>query len=252
MPRSCTRSSSSKSEHDRNGVELLGDLLSVCALLLLTGCTARTTLTCPANPSVSAHVWVLETGWHTGIALGRRELGTTLLHLLAIPRTARSVIFGWGDLRWYAKDETGIFPALRALFPSRSTLWVQACRHRPPACVSANTHWQILPLSPRGRHGLDRFLLETLTLTAKGRIVAVAGPLDPWGEFLRARPPYDAFHTCNTWTAEALRHAGFHIQSFGILFAVQLWGELPRCQARESSAKRGGPHAPGDGQGSRP
>lgn len=174
---------------------------------------------------------MLETGWHTGLALTRRALGVRLRALLDVPREARSVVFGWGDLRWYAEDRTGVLNALRALLPSRSVLWVAACRHRPEGCLGPGTRWRILPLTPRGLRALDRFLVRTLARSPDGRSRRV-GAGTPWGEFLRARAPYDAFHTCNTWTAEALRAAGLPVASWDVLFAVQLWSELPRVRCR--------------------
>ena len=144
-----------------------------------------------------------------------------------MPRRARSVIFGWGDLRWYAEGHNGVGSALRALLPSRSVLWVAACRHRPEHCLGPHTHWRALPLRPGGRKGLDRFLIRALALTPAGR-PRPFGPRSSSSEFYRARAPYDAFHTCNTWTAEALEAARIPVTSVGVLFSVQLWSELPR------------------------
>jgi hypothetical protein len=220
-------------------------LLVAGALLVLGGCSApvlRTPCTDVARPP-RPRVWVLRTGWHTGFALVRRDLGTRLEQLLDVPSAARSVVFGWGDLRWYAEGHDGVINALRALLPSRSVLWVEACRHRPERCLGPSTHWRVLPLTARGLRGLDRFLVRSLALTADGNIRPF-GPVSPWGEFLHARAPYDAFHTCNTWTAEALAAGGLPVTSWDVLFAGQLWSELPRVRCRVAKTGAGGPLLP--------
>ena len=221
-------------------------------LLALAGCTApRLEAVCSRSGRPSPpRVWVLRTGWHTGLALARRDLGPRLRRLLHVPRRARSVIFGWGDLRWYAEGHNGVGSALRALLPSRSVLWVAACRHRPEHCLGPHTHWRALPLHPGGRKGLERFLIRALALTPAGR-PRPFGPESAGGEFYRARAPYDAFHTCNTWTAEALEAARIPVTSVGILFAVQLWSELPRPRCapppqRNPPPTRPGPTPPGE------
>ena len=197
------------------------------ALLALGGCGVSTlegACTNPARPP-PPRVWVLRTGWHTGLALARRNLAPRLRRLLAVPHDAKSVVFGWGDLRWYAEHHDGALDALGALLPSRSALWVAACRHRPDRCLTSGTHWRALPLSPRGLRGLDRFLDRALALTPKGQLRPV-GPGSPWGEFLRARASYDAFHTCNTWTMQALHAARLPATSTDVLFAGQVSSAL--------------------------
>jgi uncharacterized protein with von Willebrand factor type A (vWA) domain len=37
----------------------------------------------------------------------------------------------------------------------------------------------------------------------------------------------DLGHTCNTWTAEALRTAGLSVNASGVLFAGQVLDQLP-------------------------
>ena len=56
------------------------------------------------------------------------------------------------------------------------------------------------------------------------------GPYENSLYFL-ASSKYSAFHTCNTWGAEALHMAGLPIHSAGVIFAGQLWSQVER-QAR--------------------
>jgi hypothetical protein len=45
-----------------------------------------------------------------------------------------------------------------------------------------------------------------------------------------AVPKYSAFHTCNTWGAQVLRAAGFHVRTNGVVFAWQLWMQARRLK----------------------
>jgi hypothetical protein len=46
--------------------------------------------------------------------------------------------------------------------------------------------------------------------------------------FYAATGTYDLSHTCNTWTAEALRAAGAPVSAAGVVFAGQLLDQLGR------------------------
>jgi hypothetical protein len=46
--------------------------------------------------------------------------------------------------------------------------------------------------------------------------------------YFQATPKYSAFHTCNTWAAEALRIAGLPVHSGGVIFSGQLWSQVVR------------------------
>lgn len=64
------------------------------------------------------------------------------------------------------------------------------------------------------------------------------GPYEDSVYFL-ATHKYSAFHTCNTWGAEVLRAAGFHVHTAAVIFAGQLWIQarrLKRLQERSDGA----------------
>jgi hypothetical protein len=61
------------------------------------------------------------------------------------------------------------------------------------------------------------------------------GPYEESAYFLGKRK-YSALHTCNTWGAEALRAAGFHVHTGGVVFAWQLWVQARRLKRLEDRA----------------
>ena len=53
-----------------------------------------------------------------------------------------------------------------------------------------------------------------------------AGPY-PQSVFYASTGTYNLAHTCNTWTAEALRVAGLPVNAAGVVFAGQVLDQLP-------------------------
>ncbi|MHB0887352.1 DUF2459 domain-containing protein [Acidithiobacillus sp.] len=55
-----------------------------------------------------------------------------------------------------------------------------------------------------------------------------------WNGFpcaIRTLGTYDAFYTCNTWTATALHIAGLPVDPQGVLFARQVMSAIQRLSA---------------------
>ncbi len=57
----------------------------------------------------------------------------------------------------------------------------------------------------------------------------------PGSVFYAARGTYDAFDTCNTWTAEMLHAGGLPMPTAGVLFAGQAMGMARRIGAQQGS-----------------
>jgi hypothetical protein len=69
-----------------------------------------------------------------------------------------------------------------------------------------------------------------VTGNAGGNAIAgvyAAGPYQG-SLYYESEARYSALHTCNTWTAEALKSAGLPVRSGGVIFAGQLWPEAAR------------------------
>jgi hypothetical protein len=56
--------------------------------------------------------------------------------------------------------------------------------------------------------------------------------------YFSAIPQYSAFHTCNTWAAEGLSAAGLPVESAGVVFAGQLWGQVRRLEKKQVAATK--------------
>ena len=94
----------------------------------------------------------------------------------------------------------------------------------------------ILRLPPGNLARVAGQLWDDLEKTADGRVLRLADGPYVGSVFYASNETYDAFHTCNTWTALLLREAGFPIDPH-VLFAGQVMRQVSVIAARQA-AKR--------------
>lgn len=207
----------------------------VCSLLLAAGCASQS----PAHASASTatnvspkatapheKIWVLDSGWHTGLVLPRAELGPDLDRLLQPATNAHYFMFGWGNRKFYMAPRPGLGMDIEALFPSKSTVLIESCENPPRECYTTAIRFHIMEVSAAGLDKLDNYLVQSLQTGTTDKLQALGPGPDAGSEFYASGLSYDAFHTCNTWTAEALYTAGVSISYHGVIFADQLWRQL--------------------------
>lgn len=234
---SCLRATKPSEHRSRRG-----DLRrTACVLLLLvgTGCvrpgpavTERGThLLAPPSYTLG----IVREGWHTAIILPADQLTGLLASIRHTVPQAPFIGIGWGNRRYYRERHPSVLAGLRALFPSQSVLHVTARSREDLRAQSRARHlYWIAVAAPRWRR-LQSFLLRSFTRGPRGTFVIV-GPRTRHGEFFASSRTYDAWHTCNTWTAAALRIIGFHEQA-PVLFAGQVTADLRPFKAPRHSPK---------------
>jgi uncharacterized protein (TIGR02117 family) len=172
-------------------------------------------------------IGVVDAGWHTGLVLSSHDLDTRLLGLRRWFPDANYLVIGWGERSFYMAANPGAGAALRALFPAPSVLFVQG-HAEPPTYLEVR--W--LCLSPVQAQRLDAYLAHYLRTQANGEPIDLGPGLSPDSHFFASTGTYDAFHTCNTWTAAALEYAGLPVSAQGVVLAGQVISEirsLPAC-----------------------
>ena len=207
----------------------------ICGLLLASGCATPISTGRPASAlsnggTASANpgerFWVYDSGWHTGLVLSRAEMKPALSVLLQRAPDAKFFVFGWGNRRYYMADNPSVFMGIAALFPSQSAVLVQACQSPPTACLPEGARLRIVAVSDGGMAKLDDYLVHAFRMDARGQPEHLGpGPFSH-SEFFVSGLSYDVFHTCNTWTAEALHVSGLPVSYNGVIFADQLWRQV--------------------------
>lgn len=184
--------------------------LVLAAASLLAGCAAPGAPLHPPAPGEPAkRIYLVNHGWHTGIALARADLPADWPPLADFPR-ARYLEIGWGDAAFYPaeyEDET-VWLALRALFwPTPSVLHVAAVEGELPAAFPASAIVQV-DLTPGGFERLRAFIWGEFQLDGHGHPLPAGPGLYGESRFYHARSKFFFPRTCNYWTASALREGG--------------------------------------------
>ena len=201
---------------------------------------ARATTPAAANaPARSRLIYVIAGGWHTELTLPKASLSGPLAAVTSGFPGARYVVFGWGAQDYYMARNPGIADLLRGLAPGPAVMLVFALAMSPAAFAGAANTFPIA-VSPGGAERLSQFLWDDLAKDPNGAPRRVgAGPYS-LSVFYASTGSYDLAHTCNTWTAEALRAAGAPVSATEIVFAGQLLDQLRRLAAASDPNGGGG------------
>ncbi len=196
---------------------------AIAVTILLLGACARPSVRAMRTPGLASGppLGVLRAGWHTGLVIPKNRLSGALRPLRTGLADDAFAVIGWGQRRYYMARHPGPLTGLAALFRSRSVVYARGWRPRPTD--AQHVIW--LRVGPRGWQGLQAFLARTLARAPQGGLEAL-GAHGHRGLFFAATSTYDAFHTCNTWTMQALRAAHLPATSTGILFAGQVSAAL--------------------------
>ncbi len=148
---------------------------------------------------------------------------------------AKYLFFGFGDRHYLLAGGHKTPSMLRALWPGPAVLLVTAVND-PAGAFGAS---QVIQLALRPDQGgaLQDFIRASMsgtTLTA-----LAAGPYDD-SAYFAAGPQYSAWHTCNTWVAEALAAANEPVQARGVILAGQLWSRALRLARSPVTQSQGG------------
>ena len=203
---------------------LAGPLL----IALAAGCAPLPPVAPPETSPSGAFVYLVNHGWHVGIAMERQEVSPAIWLESAEFGGFRYVEVGWGDADYYPADRGTIGLALKAAFSSKGSVLHVAAFDAPLPEFFGGSEIIEVPLSPRGLEDLARFIHATYTRDASGRPVVVAPGLYGHGAFYRATGEYRLLNNSNTWTARALAVAGCPIDAAGAITAGGVMYEARR------------------------
>jgi uncharacterized protein (TIGR02117 family) len=171
-------------------------------------------------------IYVISGGWHTELGLPLEALSGPLAVLNQDFPSARYLVFGWGAHDYYMAQNPGIRDLLRAATPGPAVMLVIPLQISPEMFFGASNVF-VLPAPRDGIQRLSQFLWDYLDKDEKGAPHSIGiGPY-PQSVFYASTRTYNLGHTCNTWTADALRVAGLPVSATGVVFAGQVLDQLP-------------------------
>ncbi len=192
----------------------------------------------PADSAEGASVvYAARRGWHIDIGLAVEDLAAPLNTIAADLPGVRYLFFGFGDMHYLLAKNHQAPQMLAALWPGSGIMLVTGLVGAPDAAFGS-TSVVPLRLSAEQMRILQSFILKSFLTQNDTLHVYQNGPYENSLYFL-ATSKYSAFHTCNTWAAEALHMSGLPIHSTGVIFAGQLWSQVRR-EARQSQGAMSG------------
>jgi hypothetical protein len=204
------------------------------AALLLGACTPTVPPFAAPAPGDAATIYVIERGWHSDIGLPVAQMTGPLAGLIRLFPGARFLTFGFGERQFLLARRTTLGGMVSALFPSRSALLMTALDAAPAAAFGAQ-HVVEIYVSRGGFARIETAIWQELEKPPSGEPTVLADGPYPGSVFFAARGTYDAFDTCNTWTAEMLHDGGLPVPSDGVLFVGQVMGMARAISAQEAS-----------------
>lgn len=190
----------------------------------------------PVAADASASIYVIQRGWHTDIGLPTADLHGQLAQLSRDIPGSRYLIFGFGDRHYVLARDKNLGGMLAALWPGPGLILVTGLVATPERAFGAD---HVI------RFAVERWQSAAVVAFVWRSMSTTAGQLHPYasgpyaGSLFYASPTtYDGWHTCNTWTAEALRAGDLPFATTGVVLSAQVWDQARALAARNSEVPR--------------
>ena len=195
--------------------------------MFLVGCSAVPPHSERPLTEGTDRIYVIDRGWHTDIGVPVSELRGKLARVAEDFPGATSLTIGFGDRAYLLDRKTDVFDMLRALFPGKAALLVTGLRAPPEAAFGAQ-NVVTLPIAKPQLDALENSVAAYFATDAAGLPLRLGDGPYPGSLFFASDAIYDAFYTCNTWTAERLRAAGYRVSTTLMIFAPQVMAQARR------------------------
>ncbi|HEU0117929.1 MAG TPA: DUF2459 domain-containing protein [Alphaproteobacteria bacterium] len=201
-------------------------------LLCLAACE---TIQPPCEPRPKGNpVYVVGQGWHAEIGIPVEQLGP---HLSAFRKTfsgAKVLMFGYGKKTFFTAPADDISEYILGPVPGPAAIHVVGLSVTPLEAYPEGST-VVLRTTREGSRALAEYVWSDLAKDDAGKLVFLSRSSDPDGLFYGAVSEYNLFHTCNTWTADALEKAGLPVSGDSVVFSGQVMDQVE--EAAEAQCK---------------
>jgi uncharacterized protein (TIGR02117 family) len=182
----------------------------------------------PAAGEPIRPIYVVNHGWHTGIAVRRADIPEAVWPQHRDLRASEYVEVGWGNRDFYLAPKGTVWLALRAaVWPTAGVLHVVGFDGPVERFFGGREIVEVL-VSDRGFHQLAVVIQEAYAKDDAGMPIVVSPGQYANSSFYVAREKYYLLKTCNTWTVMALQAAGLPVARLSVVTAASAIGEARR------------------------
>jgi uncharacterized protein (TIGR02117 family) len=201
----------------------------------LCGCATAPPPCVPVPVPRGDVVYLVRHGWHTDIAIPSDELRGNMTVFQRIFPGVRVLVFGFGKRTFMTAPVTTSGDLMVGPFPGDGIILVTGLNTTPDVAYNDGISATLaLPASGAGR--LSDFVWESLKKDQDAPVELRPG-FFPGSIFYVTETRYAGTHTCNTWTADALRAAGLKVDPAGDLFSWQTMSQAEQFSGRVCSIK---------------
>jgi hypothetical protein len=186
-----------------------------------------------ADQTGASVIYVARRGWHTDIGFAAADLAAPLKSLATDFPGVRYLFFGFGDSHYLMAKKQNFPVLLAALWPGPGMILATGLA-APPDMAFGGPHVISLSVTPAQALAAQAFVWKSLLKRNDAAQPYATGPYQG-SLYYAASVRYSALHTCNTWSAEALKYSGLPVRTTGVVFAGQFWAQarrLPHAPAR--------------------
>ena len=161
-------------------------------------------------------VYVINIGWHTGIAIRRSEIDPEMIPEIDDLPSAEWIEFGWGDAAFYRDPDPAIATYLSAAFLDTPAVMHLVGMPVHPSRYFVDVEIVAVPLTEAEQMRLLRFISGSFRRSDEGRAFPKGIGLYRLSYFYDAMGLFNLSNTCNTWVARAFAAAGLDIDPDGV------------------------------------
>lgn len=189
-------------------------LLGMIILIFIGGCLGPVRDLYPEEKEKRpVSIYVVQPGWHVGIAFKGVHLRNKLPDHEKLPKTDFLMV-GWGDNKYYPADRAGVGLFLRAAFlPTGSVIHVTGFSQSPDSYFTESGIVR-LQVSEKGMKAMTDYIANRFSYDAEDNLQFAEDGLYPKSAFFKAKGIYFFPKTSNKWAARVLRESGFPITPF--------------------------------------
>jgi uncharacterized protein (TIGR02117 family) len=219
--------------HSRKLLSLVAVLLLICAR---PGCaTDGACLDDSTPPELVRSIYIVERGWHTGIAIAAADWPNRDWSLLAQFSDSDYLEFGWGDERFYQAESETVWLGIRAaLWPTSSVIHVIGVRSPIVENIDADEIVEVRVSADGLRRMAEAIEREFTERTPTATPVSLSLAPKP-NHFYSAKRKFFFPQMCNWWIASRLEEAGCPIQPRTVVTATRI---LREARSFERATKR--------------
>lgn len=177
------------------------------------------------------NIFVVNHGWHADIILKVEDINSSVLQIGPVFKNYQYVEIGWGDEAFYRSLDPSVWTTLKAaLIPTSSALHVRALNMYNLNMFPKENIIKI-PISQIAYTKLLTFIENSFAKKDYKPIILSKG-LYPSSFFYLSSKKYHILHTCNVWTAEALRSAEIDISPFFAITTDALFSQIRELEKK--------------------